>query len=113
MFAGDPGSNFRFPSSISLWRKRIKELGLRQPNYLPLWMRTVQDGSVQELGYVPAVPLCYCKPGTAEVILDNIKYSGFDFQQIDYEIDRYIIDQVSDYTGDKYFIFRNDRTTIS
>lgn len=113
VFAGDPGNNFRFPSSISLWRKRIKTLGLRQPNYLPLWMRSIQDGSVQELGYVPAIPLCYCKPGTANIILDNIKYSGFDFQQIDYEIDRYIIDQVSNYSGDKYFVFRNDRTTIS
>lgn len=113
VFAGDPGNNFRFPSSITLWRKRLRNLGLRQPRYLPLWMRSIQDGSVQELGYVPAIPLCYCKPGTANIILDNIKYSNFDFQQIDYEIDRYIIDQVADSTGDKYFVFRNDRTTIS
>lgn len=113
VFAGDPGNYFRFPSSITLWRKRIKSLGLRQPKYLPLWMRTIQDGSVQELGYVPAIPLCYCKPGTADTIIENIKYSGFDFQQLDYEIDRYIIDQTLDYNGDKYFVFRNDRTTIS
>jgi hypothetical protein len=113
VFAGDAGNNFRFPSSITLWRKRIKNLGLRQPKYLPLWMRTIQDGSVQELGYVPAIPLCYCKPGTADTILENIKYSGFNFQQINYEIDRYIIDQTLDYAGDKYFVFRNDRTTIS
>ena len=113
VFAGDPGNNFRFPSSISLWRKRIKALGLRQEKYLPLWMRTIQDGNVQELGYTPAIPLCYCKPGTADIILDNIKYSGFDFQKIDYEIDRYVIDQTSEYIGDKYFVFRNDRTTIS
>jgi hypothetical protein len=76
-------------------------------------MRSIQDGFVQELGYIPCIPLCYCKPGTATTVLDNIKYSGFNFQQIDYEIDRYIIDIVADYTGDKYFVFRNDRTTIS
>lgn len=113
VFASDPGNNWRFPASISLWRKRLKTLGLRQPNYLPLWMRSIQDGFVQELGYIPCIPLCYCKPGTATTVLDNIKYSGFNFQQIDYEIDRYIIDIVADYTGDKYFVFRNDRTTIS
>ena len=79
---------------------------------MPLWMRTIQEGQVQELGYVKAVPLCYCKPGEADDILLNIKNSGFDFNQIEYTVDRYIIDSVVGYSKDKYIAFKNDRTTI-
>ncbi len=113
MFAGDPKTILKQPSSISLWRYRIEQLGLTERNYLPLWMRTIQDGSVQELGYTPAIPLCYCKPGRADDIILNIKNKAFDFSQIDYTIDRYIIDSVTGDNTDKYLVFRNDRTTIS
>ena len=113
VFAGDPNSSLRFPASVALWRERIKSIGLRERNYLPLWMRTIQDGSVQELDYVKAIPLCYCKPGTGDDILLNIKNRAFDFKQIDYVIDRYIIDSVTGYSADKYIAFKNDRTTIS
>ena len=113
VFIDDPGTSVKFPSSISNWRKRIKELGLRDRNYMPLWMRSVQEGSVQELEYIAAVPLCYCKPGTADDILLNIKNRNFDFKQIDFVIDRYIIDSVTGYSADKYIVFKNDRTTIT
>jgi len=113
MFAGDPYTGAKFPSSLALWRNRIKTLGIKDRNFLPLWMRSIQEGSVQELGYVKAIPLCFCKVGRADDILLNIKYSNFDFRQIDYTIDRYIIDQVTGYSNDKYIVFRNDRTTIS
>ena len=113
VFAGDPNSTLRFPASVALWRERIKSIGLKERNYLPLWMRTIQDGSVQELDYVKAIPLCYCKPGMADDIILNIKNRSFDFKQLDYVIDRYIIDSVTGYSADKYIVFKNDRTTIS
>lgn len=113
VFAGDPYNVYKFPNSISLWRKRIKSLGLRDRHYLPLWMRSIQDGEVQELDFIPAIPLCFCKPGTADDILLNIKNKAFDFKQIDYVIDRYIIDSVEGYTADKYLVFKNDRTTVT
>jgi hypothetical protein len=113
VFAGDPNSTLRFPASVALWRERIKSIGLKERNYLPLWMRTIQDGSVQELDYVKAIPLCYCKPGMADDIILNIKNRAFDFKQLDYVIDRYIIDSVTGYSADKYIVFKNDRTTIS
>lgn len=113
VFAGDSQTELKFPSSISIWRNRIKELGLYDSNYLPLWMRSIQLGAVQPLGYITAIPICYCKPGTSNDIVLNIKNSGFDFSQIDYTIDRYIIDSVTGYNEDKYIAFRNDRTTIS
>jgi len=113
VFAGDSETELKFPSSISIWRKRIKDLGLYDSNYLPLWMRSIQLGQVQPLGYITAIPLCYCNPGKSSDLILNIKNSGFDFSQIDYTIDRYIIDSVTGYNEDKYIAFRNDRTTIS
>jgi hypothetical protein len=113
VYAGDPETNFRYPASVALWRERIKSIGLKERNYLPLWMRTIQDGEVQELDYVKAIPLCYCKPGMADDVLLNIKNRAFDFTQIDYVIVRYIIDSVTGYSADKYIVFKNDRTTIT
>jgi hypothetical protein len=113
IFVGDPQSDIKFPASVSIWRKRIETLGLKERNYMPLWMRSIQEGQVQELGFVKAIPLCYCKSGRADDILLNIKNSDFDFSQIDYVIDRYIIDSVTGYGDDKYIVFRNDRTTIA
>jgi len=113
-----PDGEFRGPASISLWRKRIEQLGLHDRNYMPLWMRTVQDGSVQELGFVSAIPLCFCKVGRGNDILLNIKNylktnTDFRFNKIDYTIDRYTIDSVTGDTTDKYIVFRNDRTIIT
>lgn len=113
-----PDGVSRGPSSISLWRKRIEQLGLHDKNYMPLWMRTVQDGSVQELGFITAIPLCFCKAGRGDDILLNIKNylkttPKFSFNKLDYTIDRYTIDSVTGDTTDKYIVFRTDRTIIA
>lgn len=114
IFAGDPATQWRFPSSISIWRRNIKSMSYTasERNYLPLWMRSIQPGKTSEINYVAAVALCYCKPGGADPILLNIKNNGFDFKQLDYTVDRYIIDSVTGEYTDKYLVFRNDRTTI-
>jgi pyrimidine deaminase RibD-like protein len=109
----DPNPIKRFPSSITNWRDRISAVGSTERNYLPLWMRSVQDDAKQELGFVLAVPICYCNPGTSADILLNIKFSGFDFKNLDYTVDRYIIDSVTGYGSDKYLVFKNDRVTIT
>ena len=81
-------------------------------NYLPLWMRTIQSGQKQQLGYLLAIPLCFCKVGTADTIILNIKFNGFDFTQLDYTIDRFILSSATGYDNDKYLVFKNNRTTI-
>ena len=115
----NPNADTYFPSSVSIWRDRIKNWadddlnGLAsERNYLPLWMRSIQPGGKQELGFQLAVPLCYCKLGMADDIILNIKFSGFDFKVLDYTADRYIIDSVEGSTGDKYLVFKNDRITV-
>jgi hypothetical protein len=108
----NPNPGTFYPNSISNWRDRISQVGSKERNYLPLWMRSIQPGTRQELGFKLAIPLCYCKVGTADDIILNIKYSDFDFKLLDYTADRYIIDSVEGQTTDKYLVFRNDRITV-
>lgn len=115
----DPNVKTYYPNTISNWRGNIKNWKDNENNkfesernYLPLWMRSIQPSGNQELDFVLCVPICYCKNGTADDIILNIKYSNFDFKLIDYTIDRYIIDAVQGSSSDKYLVFRNDRITV-
>jgi len=96
----------RYRSSIEHIRDNIEKIGLKERNFLPLWMRSPQD-QLQELDYVTAIPVCYCKPGTSEVILNNIKNYGFDTKNINYDIDRYIVREIDIDEQEKYVLFAN------
>ncbi len=116
--------NTYYPNSISNWRNNFEEWSdildqdgfLINRNDLPLWMRTPQPDSVQELGFTLAIPICYCKVGTADDILLNIKNhlntTTFKFNIFDFEIDRFIISAVEGYNKDKYLVFKNDGIII-
>jgi hypothetical protein len=108
----DDAPKKHYINSISNWRNNLASVGDTERNYLPLWMRSIQPGQKQQLGFKLAVPLCYCKPGTADDIMINIKYSGFDFKLLDYTSDRYIIDAVAGYSSDKYLVFKNHSTIV-
>jgi hypothetical protein len=96
----------RYISSIEHMRDRIKNIGKSQREYLPLWMRTAQE-PFQQLDYVSAVPICFCNPGTADDIILNIKNNGFDFKQINFDIDRYIIKETENISQEQYVLFAN------
>lgn len=96
----------RYISSIEHMRDNIKGVGKNERNYLPLWMRSSQEG-FQELGYVSAIPICYCKPGTADEIILNIKNNGFDFRNINFDIDRYIVERTNNNGDEQYILFAN------
>jgi len=116
--AGNPRTDTYYPNSITNWQQRLRGVGLNERNYLPLWMRSIPVGEKEELGYVLCVPLCFCKVGTSETIVTNIKkLSGFDFKSIDFTIDRFTITAVLNSSNevvqsDKYLVFRNDRITV-
>ena len=110
--ASNPNVKTFFPSSITNWQYQIGQAGLTERNYLPLWMRSIQPGTKQELGFILAVPLCYCLVGKSAGIKLLIENSGFDFKQLDYTVDRYVIDSVTGYASDKYLVFKNDRITV-
>jgi hypothetical protein len=94
-----------FPNSIKNMRSRIGAVGDRDREFLPLWMRSTQEQAAYETGYVQVLPLCYCKPGSAENVAARIKASGFDFKTIDFVADRYIIDIIDGEIEDKYLAF--------
>ncbi len=94
-----------FPNSIKNMRRRIKSLGERDRTFLPLWMRSIQGDSFVETGYVKSLVLCYLKPGNSESVISRIKASGFDFKNIDFTVDRYVIDILDGQIEDKYLAF--------
>ena len=104
--------NLKYISNIGNMRKRIAEIGVSERQFLPLWMRTSQDGNIEEIDYVLAMPLCYCKPGTAQLIKENIENADFDFKTIDYEIDRYIIDSLPDIQEERFVLFANYKFNV-
>jgi hypothetical protein len=103
--ASDINKSNIFGNSITNIRNKVAELGDNERLFLPLWMRTPQTFSGIEQGFTKAVVLCYCKPGTADRIITNIKNLGIDFKKINYTIDRVIIDSVEGEVGDKYIMF--------
>jgi hypothetical protein len=103
-------------------RDRIREMEINEDDstnrlaktsrdFLPLWMRTAQGSSFSEIDYVLALPLVYCKPGQSEIIKDNIinymSTTGFSFTQLDFDIDRYIIDTTTGNSQEQYILFAN------
>lgn len=99
--------NVKYISNITNMRLEVAKVGDTDGNFLPLWMRTPQENAIEELGFVTAVPLCYCKPGTGDEILLNIKNSNFDFTRINFTVDRYIIDSTTGTSEDQYILFAN------
>jgi hypothetical protein len=111
----DSKDQTRYISNIDNMRDNIKILGKREREYLPLWMRTPQE-NYNIFNYTTAIPVCYCLPGTADDILLNIKNyintSNFSIQQIDFEIDRYIIERTDGNTAQQFVVFPNYRFNI-
>ena len=99
--------NKRYISNITNMRNQLAKVGVSDGNFLPLWMRTPQENSIEELGYITAVPLCYCKPGQSADIIINIKNSGFDFSTLEFEVDRYVIDSTKGNSEEQYILFAN------
>jgi hypothetical protein len=122
VFTSGQDLEYVYPSSITNIRRNLRTLNtledgvqrqLRTENeFLPLWMLTPQDARTAATGYVTAVPLCYCRAGQGQEILANILNSGFDFTQIDYEIDRFIIDATSETSEPQFLKFTNYKYNV-
>ena len=110
--ASQSKDNIRYISNISNMRDNIRSIGETKRDFVPLWMRSQQPGSVNELGYTPALVLCYCKPGTSEIIMSAIKNRGFDFKKFNLDFDRYIIDSTDIASQPQFILFDNKRYNI-
>jgi hypothetical protein len=100
-----------YPNSMSNMRaslERVKVEGetVRLDEYLrPRFMNTIQPGTGSPLGFILAVPLCYALPGKGDTITKRIKLADFDFKDINFEIDRVVVDDTVGNTGAKYLLF--------
>jgi len=72
---------------------------------MPRFMQTVQADTGSPLGFVIVAPLCYTLPGNGSTIVKRIKASDFNFTQIDFEVDRLIVEDSLNSVGAKYLIF--------
>ena len=102
----------KYITNIKNMRDNIAESGTTVRNFLPLWMRTAQEGQLQELGYVAAIPLCYTVAGKSKIIKNAIDFQNFNFTQLDFDIDRYIIDNTTGNTNEQYLLFANYQFNI-
>ena len=93
-----------YPNAVANMRSRMKTLGHKEWTHLPLWMRTAQTSSGVPLGYVKAVPICYCVPGTSALIKKRINDKKLDFKNIQFIVDRYQISKskisINSFTAD-------------
>jgi len=80
-----------YPNAVANMRSRMKSLGHKEWDYLPLWMKTTQAGDLAPLGYVMAVPIAYCKPGTSALVKKRIEDKSLNFRNIAFTIDRYAV----------------------
>lgn len=91
-------------SSTSSLREELRSLGNTEREYLPLWMKTAQEGSLQELGFNLAMPICYCKPGTGDLVKNALEFKGYSFENYSIEIDRILLEKQD---STQYFVFPN------
>jgi len=80
-----------YPNAVANMRSRMKSLGHKEWDFLPLWMKTTQAGDKAPLGFVMAVPICYCKPGTAGLVKKRIQDKALKFKNIAFTVDRYTV----------------------
>lgn len=107
IFVSDSNDQTKYISNITNMRDRIRSIGNNLREFYPLWMRTPQNPGEPELGYKLAIPLCYCLPGEADNVILNIKNSGFDFKDLNIEIERYNIDSTLGNSNEQYIKFAN------
>ncbi len=92
------------PNAVQNMRNRIRALGNGEWTFLPLWMKTEQAGQPGSLGYIKAVPILYCKPGTSAKLKKRIEDLNLNFKNIDFIIDRYTVSKSKvspvSFTGD-------------
>lgn len=103
--------NIYYPGSVDNMRRQLSLIPLEDNTYIeideyhkPRFMRTPQAGDYRPPAYMRVIPLCYALPGQGDRIISRIRLSGFDFKMLDFEIDRIIVQQSTDYETDKYLI---------
>jgi hypothetical protein len=93
-----------YPASLQNMRNKIISTipYNNSQTFLPLWMTSQQaDGST--LGFKQVWVICYTLPGKSQEVLNNINDSWpYKLNQIDFSIDRFIVDKSATYNYNLY-----------
>lgn len=86
-------------NSANMVTRLVNNIGYYDQSSLPNWMSSDQLGTSgttfsTPLGYVKAVVLAYTKPGYSKKIAYNLSAAGINFQNIDFTVDRYNLDNI-------------------
>jgi hypothetical protein len=82
-----------YPNSLVNMRNQVIDVVGQLSNVLPAWM-TSKQANGRVLGFVPAWVITYTIPGRSKQIAYNLQtLFGQQLNQIDFEVDRYILDQ--------------------
>ncbi len=80
------------PNSYYLMQKRITDaIDYSNKGALPDWM-TAQQEKGQVLGLTRAIVLAYTVPGAAKLIAYRLRANGIVFNNLNFDVDRYILD---------------------
>ena len=83
-----------YPNSFqNMESKIVSNIGYQNKGALPEWMTSRQENG-RQLGFVHAVVLGYVKPGESELIAYRLKERNFNFNTIDFSVDRYQLDNI-------------------
>ena len=97
-------------TSINMIEQLVAGVGYYDRSSLPDWMTSNQLDSNDitkfsaPLGYTRAVVLAYTMPGAGKLIAYRLKNSGINFNNIDFTVDRYLLD---DYYTNNFDIANN------
>jgi len=107
-----------YPASINNMRNRLQSLVNNNNSVVsvdeyqnPKFMRTAQAGSYKPPSYLHILPICYALPGQGNRIVSRIHLSGFDFKQINFEVDRLIVKNLKNNMLDKYLMLGKNSIT--
>jgi hypothetical protein len=99
-----------YPGSIDNIRNTLESIVLNDNQEiavdgysLPKFMTTVASG--QPYGYFKAAVLCYTLPGESPKIVNRIRSAKFNFDNLDFFIDRLVVQNSLDNTGTTYIAF--------
>ena len=84
-------------SSQNMIDRLVTEVGYYDQSSLPEWMTSNQPGSTPgtfnvPIGFTRAVVLAYTKPGAGKLIAYRLQNSGINFNNIEFTVDRYFLD---------------------
>ena len=99
-----------YPGSIDNIRNSLESVVLGDSTeikvdgkHLPKFMTTSATG--QAYGYIKAMVLCYTLPGQSNKILNRIRASKFNFNKLQFFLDRLVVQNSIGQTGTSYIVF--------